>query len=106
MVAESWSAMETKNIDVSFIKLGNDYINSMNIERFIIIEGDIYLSTVAGKERTLHEKTPDDNFTPDSLVRKINEKSHEIISIQEFIDGVYDDGEDNLLYRKWRKKDE
>ena len=97
--------MEQKDLDASFIKLGDDYINLFNIERFIIIEGDIYLSTIAGKERTLHEKAPDDSFTPDDLVRKINEKSHEIINIQAFTEGLYDDDQEgSLLYRKWLEK--
>ena len=97
---------ETENrIETSFVKIGNDYINLINIERFIEIEGDLYLTTIAGKERTLHERTANDNFTMDGLIRKLNEKAHDIIYIQAFTqndESVFDeDKASNLLYRKW-----
>lgn len=91
--------------DVRLIKVGDDYISARSIERFIEIEGDIYVSTTSGKEQTLHEKSPDDNFTMDGLARKLNEKAHDIIYMQAFFENdesIYEDEkESNLLFKKW-----
>ena len=98
--------METEekkdDIETGFIKLGNEYINPMRIERFMDIDGDIYLSTVSGKERTLCENAVNECFTVDSIARKINEKAHYIIPLKKCDE---DENAGNLLYRKWMGMD-
>jgi len=74
-------------MEIRFVKVGNHYINVINIERLSIDPDGIYLYTVAGnKYRLTPRLTKDDIFAMKRIVRKINEKAYDIIYIEEFIE--------------------
>ena len=70
-----------------FVKIDNNYINVMNIERFSTGSDGIHLFTVSGNKFRLTQRgTKDDTFAMKRIVRKINEKAYDIIYIEEFIE--------------------
>ena len=73
-------------MEVRFVKIGNTYVNVLNIERFVIGQDGIYLCTLAGNNYKLTEKpTKDDAFAMKRIVRKINEKAYDIIYMEDFV---------------------
>ena len=74
-------------METRFVKIENNYINTINIERFATGTDGIYLFTVSGNKFRLTDKqTKDDTYAMKRLVRKINEKAYDIIYIEEFIE--------------------
>ena len=73
-------------MEVRFAKIGNTYVNVLNIERFVIAQDGIYLCTLGGNNYKVTEKpTKDDTFAMKRIVRKINEKAYDIIYMEDFI---------------------
>ena len=99
------------DMEVRFIKVGNEYVNATKLERAIVIdEDDFYLTTLSGREFMLSHKH--DPNAPDyassvmnTVARKVNEKAHDIIYIEAFTmkdeSLLADDQSSNLMYRKW-----
>ena len=74
-------------METRFVKIENNYINTINIERFATGADGIFLFTVSGNKFRLTEgPTKDDTFAMKRLVRKINEKAYDIIFLEEFIE--------------------
>jgi len=84
-------------LETRFIKIANDYVSVANIERFLEIEEDVYVSTTSGNEFTVHAQPGNDAFRMDRMARRINEKALDIISLDK---SVADD-EGSLLHREW-----
>jgi len=91
---------EKAPLETKFIKVNNDYISVANLERFIEIEDDVYVSTISGNEYTVHTQTKNNTLAMDVMARKINEKAHEVICL----DKLVEDDENSLLYREWQKQ--
>jgi len=73
-------------MEIKLVKVGNHYINVLNIERFAIQDDGIYLYTISGSKFRLTEKlTKDDTFAMKRIIRKINEKAYDIIYIEDFV---------------------
>ena len=73
-------------METRLVKIGNNYINVLSIERFFVGPEGIYLYTMSGSEHRLTQKpTKDDAFAMKRIIRKINEKAYDIIYIEEFI---------------------
>ena len=73
-------------METRFVKIGNNYINIMNIEGLVSGPDGIQLSTFSGQKYKLTDKpTSDDTFAMKRIIRKINEKAYDIICIEEFI---------------------
>jgi len=73
-------------MEIRFVKIGDHYVNTLNIERFSIDDGGIYFCTISGnKYRLTDTPTKDDTYAMKRIVRKINEKAYDIIYIEEFI---------------------
>ena len=73
-------------MEIRFVKVGNNYINVLNIERFSVDSSGISFYTISGAQYRLTVKpTNDDAFAMKRIVRKINEKAYDIIYIEEFI---------------------
>lgn len=90
-------------MELRFIKVGNEYVNSASVEKLLVLDNDIYLATDAGSELAfVHE--PDDSAMM-RITRRLNEKAHDIIYIEAFANNdegmLADDGASNLMYRKW-----
>jgi len=88
---------EKPPLETRFIKVGNDYISVANLERFLEIEEDIYVSTISGKEFTVHAHVKNDTFTIDAMARKLNEKALDVIQLDKLIS----DDEGSLLHKEW-----
>jgi len=74
-------------MEIRFVKVGNNYINVLNIERFAVNEDGIYFYTISGNKFRLTEKqTKDDTFAMKRIIRKINEKAYDVIYIEDFIE--------------------
>ena len=74
-------------MEIRFVKIGNNYINVLNIEKFSISADGISLTTVTGTVYKLTNRpTKDDTFAMKRMIRKINEKAYDIIYIEEFIE--------------------
>ena len=74
-------------MEIRLVKIGNSYINVLNIESFSIDNKGINLITISGEKHNLTEKpTKDDAFAMKRIVRKINEKAYDIIYIEDFIE--------------------
>ena len=73
-------------MEIRFVKVGEHYVNVLNIERFSVSPEGIYMFTISGnKYRLTNKPTKDDTFAMKRLIRKINEKAYDIIYIEEFI---------------------
>ena len=73
-------------MEIRFVKIGNNYINVLNIERFSVDSSGISFYTISGNQyRLTARQTNDDAFAMKRIVRKINEKAYDIIYIEEFI---------------------
>ena len=73
-------------MEVRFVKIGNNYINVLNIERFAIEQDGIFMYTISSnKYRLTHKSTNDDTFAMKRIVRKINEKAYDIIYMEDFV---------------------
>jgi len=73
-------------MEIRFVKIGDSYINVLNIEKFSVGDGGITLSTISGNKFRLTEKpTNDDTYAMKRIVRKLNEKAYDIVYIEEFI---------------------
>jgi len=73
-------------MEIRFVKVGNNYINVLNIEKFTIGQEGIYFTTISGNKYVLTERqAKDDDFAMRRLVRKINEKAYDIIYLEEFL---------------------
>jgi len=73
-------------MEIRFVKIGNNYVNVLNIERFFIDHDGIYMFTLSGgKYRLTQKPTKDDTFAMKRIIRKINEKAYDIIYIEDFI---------------------
>lgn len=93
-------------MDVSFAKIGNEYVNAMKIEKFLVFEDEACVSVVSGREFTMsHDQKDDDHSMMQQITRKITEMSHDIIFVEAILqhnEDVYsDDQASNLLYRQW-----
>ena len=74
-------------METRFVKIENNYINTLNIERFTVGADGIFLYTVSGnKFRLTSKKVKDETFAMKRIVRKINEKAYDIVFIEEFIE--------------------
>jgi len=74
-------------MEIRFVKIGNNYVNVLNIERFLIDSDGIYMFTLSGNKYRLTQKpTNDDTFAMKRIIRKINEKAYDIIYIEDFIE--------------------
>ena len=98
-------------MEVKFVKVGNDFINAELLERFLIIDDEVYLSTISGSERTLiSDPDEDGEKAMKRVVRRISEKAHDIIYLDAFAnqdeDMLSSDQASNLLYRKWLEQQE
>jgi len=72
-------------MEIKLVKIGNNYINVLNIERFSIESDGIYMYTVSSSKYKLVEKpTKDDTFAMKRIIRKINEKAYDIVYMEEF----------------------
>ena len=73
-------------MEAKFVKIGENYVNVLNIERFSVGADGISFHTISGNKYKLTDKpTADDTFAMKRLIRKINEKAYDIIYIEEFI---------------------
>ena len=73
-------------MEIRFTKIGSNYINVLNIERFSIEKDGIYMFTISGNKYRLTEKpTKDDTFAMKRIIRKINEKAYDIIYMEDFV---------------------
>jgi hypothetical protein len=74
-------------MEIRFVKISNNYVNVMNIERFSIEKDGIHMFTISGNKYKLTEKpTKDDTFAMKRIIRKINEKAYDIIYMEAFIE--------------------
>jgi len=93
-------------MEVSFAKIGNDYVNSMKIEKFLLFEDETCVSVVSGREFTMgHDPGDDNDAMMTQITRKITETSHDIIYLEAILrhdeTAFTDDEASNLLYRQW-----
>jgi hypothetical protein len=73
-------------MEIRFVKVGNNYVNVLNIEKFNINETGIHFTTISGNKYILTERpAKDDDFAMKRLIRKINEKAYDIIYLEEFL---------------------
>jgi len=73
-------------MDVTLVKVGNNYVNVLNIEKFCTGKEGIYFTTISGNKYVLTDKpTKDDTYAMKRLIRKINEKAYDIVYIEELI---------------------
>jgi len=73
-------------MEVRFVKIGNEYINILNIEGLSSEPDGIRLATFSGKKYKLTDKpTADDTFAMKRIIRKINEKAYDIVFVEDFI---------------------
>ena len=92
--------------DVQFAKVGNNYFNKWNIERCLVIDDEISVSTGLGREYSfLSPFSGDEIFMMSSVARKMNETCHDVVCIDTSSKtgegSFYEEDESNLLYRKW-----
>ena len=93
-------------LDIKFAKVGNDYLNTWNLERCLVIDDDISVSMNLGGEYAFtSELGGDADFKMTKVARKINESAHDIIYIEssgmQGEEAFDEDQASNLLYRKW-----
>ena len=83
-----WINGERSSImEARFVKIGNTYINVINIERLVVDEDGIYLYVLGGGNYKVTEKPVKDGaFAMKRIVRKINEKAYDIICLEEFVE--------------------
>lgn len=73
-------------MEIRCVKVGNAYINVLNIEKFSIEQDGIYLHTISGSKYRMTEKpTQDDAVAMRGILRKINEKAYDVVNIEAFI---------------------
>ena len=73
-------------MEIKFVKVGNNYVNIFNIEKFTIGNEGIFFTTISGNKYALTGKpTKDDVFAMKRIVRKINEKAYDIVYMDDFI---------------------
>ena len=73
-------------MEIILVKVGSDYVNVQNIEKFTIGKEGISLTTVSGNKYVLTERqAKDDDYAMRSLIRKFNEKQYNIIYLEEFL---------------------
>ena len=73
-------------MEIRFVKIGNNYINVLNIERFCINQEGIYFTTISGNKYVLTTKQANnDDFAMKRLIRKINEKAYDIVYLEDFL---------------------
>jgi len=74
-------------MEIKFVKIGDNYINVLNIEKFSVGSEGIRLTTISGNKYQLTMRpTKDDAYAMRRLVRKINEKAYDIINIEDFLE--------------------
>ena len=74
-------------MEIKFVKIANNYINVLNIEKFTVGTDGIHLTTISGNKYKLTDKqAKDDAYAMKRLVRKINEKAYDIIYIEDFVE--------------------
>ena len=105
------STGEESILETRFIKIGNDYINAMGVERCLVMgKDDVYISMRSGHECTLSHVQDDSDvdYAFDlmrRIARKINEKAHDVIYIEAYAmndeEMFAEDKSSNLLYRRW-----
>jgi len=98
-------------MEIRFAKVEKDFINTDRLERFLVIDDEVYLSTIAGNERTLkREPGEDDEQAMKRIVRRTTENSHDIIYLDAFAQNnevlLNEDQASNLLYRRWLARQE
>ena len=98
-------------MDVRFVRVGNDYLNAVKIERFLVFEDEACLSVASGREFTIpHDPDKDGNAMMTRVTRKITETSYDIIYVESTVqngEDVYsEDQASNLLYRQWLERRE
>ena len=98
----------TGGTEIRFAKVGNDYINTARIEKFLLFDDDeeTFLSVSSGHEFTFtRDLGHSDTDMMTHVARKITEKSHDLIYLEassNYDESIYsDDQKSNLLYRKW-----
>ena len=73
-------------MEIRFVKVGNHYVNVLNIEKFTATNEGISFTTISGNIYVLTTRpTRDDTFAMKRLIRKINEKAYDIVYIEEFL---------------------
>ena len=98
-----------EHIESRFTKIGDDFISLRCIERFIFLDSDLYLSTIAGKESTVeHSRDEERDKLMQKIARKINEKAHDIVYLEPFTkkneELLSGDLASNRLYRQWLER--
>jgi len=98
-------------MDLKLVKVGNDYINAVEIERFLVIDNEVYLSTSSGHERTLTKDLREDSEQAmKKIVRRTGENAHDIIFLDAFAVNSEEmlalDQASNMLYRQWLERQE
>ena len=93
-------------LEIQFAKIGNHYLNTCHIERFLVIDDDISAAMSFGADYVFTSTLGgDDDFKMTKAARKINESVHDIIYIESSgaagEDPFEEDQASNLLYRKW-----
>ena len=93
-------------LDVRFAKVGKELINARSMEKFFLLDDDIYLSTTADVDVALpHDKSVEVGPTIKRVVRRMNEDAHDVIYLEAFAQNdeelLSEDQASNLLYRKW-----
>jgi len=92
--------------DVTFVKVGKNYLNPNKVERFLVIDDEIYLSTNSGREHSLvRDESEDIDTAMQKIVRRTSERAHDIIYLDAFAQNsenmLSEDQASNLLYRQW-----
>jgi len=108
MAAATGRLMEVE-MEVRFVKVGKDYMNSARVERFHIIDNEIYISTISSAERTLLDDSNEDvEDVMKRVARRLSEDVHDIIYLEAFAQNdeslLAEDQASNLLYRQWLKR--
>ena len=93
-------------MDVRFAKVGDNYINTVKMEKFLVFEDETFLSVASGREFTLmHEPDYDASEMMTQITRKVTETSHDLIYVEASLkddESEYsEDQNSNLLYRQW-----
>ena len=80
------SIQEADYMEIRFVKIGDNYVNVFNIEKFTTGPEGIYFTTISGNRYSLTKKpTKDDVFAMKRVVRKINEKAYDIVYMDDFV---------------------
>lgn len=96
-------------METRFVKVGNDYVNVENLENFHAVDDKLSVSTISKNSFTFEHGTEvNEAAAMKKLIRRINEKAHEITYIDAYAkhdDAVPEEDEaSNLLYRKWLER--